>query len=108
MEFFAFGVSKLFEVIIQSELSELVLEVHPEVHIFDRVDDDVDELHARHHELDVKHFKVHEVFHERLEASLLAADVFEAVERRQNDFVPPLKITTTARKYYFTKFRFNE
>jgi len=81
VEFFAFGVSKLFEVIIKSELSELVLEMHPEVHVFDRVDDDVDELHARHHELDVEHLEVHEVLHECLEAPLLAADVFEAVKR---------------------------
>lgn len=29
-------------------LRELVLEVDPEVHVFHRVDHDVDELHARH------------------------------------------------------------
>lgn len=61
--------------------------MHSEVHIFDRVDDNVDELHARHHKLDVKHFEVHEVLHQRLEAPLLAADVFEAVESCQNDFM---------------------
>lgn len=41
------------------------------------------------HELDVEHFVVHKVVHQRLKAPFLAANIFEAVERFQNDLVTP-------------------
>lgn len=37
---------KFFEVIVQIELGEFVLQMHSEVHIFNTMNDDIDELHA--------------------------------------------------------------
>ena len=87
LQLFALRLAQFLEVVIQAQLRELVLQVDPKVHVLDRVDDDVDELHAGHHELDVEHIKVHKVLHERLEAVLVAANVLEAVEGAEDDLV---------------------
>lgn len=59
----------------------------PEVHVVDGVDDDVDELHASHHVLDLEGLRVDKVGEQRLEAVGLGHLQLEVVERRKNDVV---------------------
>lgn len=87
LQILALGVLELLEVLVEAELGELVLQVHPEVHVVDRVHDDIDELHARDHKLDVEVVVLGEVLHEGRKSSPLRADLLEVVERREDDLV---------------------
>ena len=49
------------KIIIEADFGEFVLQMDSEVHVFHRVDDDVDELHTCHHKVDVEHVVVLEV-----------------------------------------------
>ena len=67
LQLFALRLAQFLEVVIQAQLRELVLQVDPKVHVLDRVDDDVDELHAGHHELNLELLGVGEERDQRLE-----------------------------------------
>ena len=96
--------SELLEVLVEAELGELVLQVHPEVHVVDRVHDDIDELHARHHELDVEDVVLGEVLHEGRKSSPLRADLLEVVERREDDLVAALHQTNGREQLQYEGF----
>ncbi len=72
----------------QSPLALVV--THPEVHVLHGVHDNVDELHARNHELNLEGLRMRKVSHERLEAPGLAHLALEVVEGRQDDRVAAL------------------
>jgi len=73
---------KLLEILVQSELGELVLQMYPEVHIFDRMHDYIDELHTGDHEFYVKTVVLREICHKCRKSSPFGANFFKVVECR--------------------------
>lgn len=51
-------------------------------------------LSTRHHEFNVKHFIVHKVAHQCLKATFFTADIFETIERLEDDFVTTCEMST--------------
>lgn len=90
LQILAFRVPELLEILVQSELGELVLQMYPEVHILDRVHDYIDKLHTGDHEFYVKTVVLGEICHKCRESSPLGANFFEVIERRQDDLVAAL------------------
>lgn len=72
---------ELFEILVQTELGEFVLQVYPEIHVLDRMNNNVHELHTGDHELYMKTIILGEVCHERCESSPFRANLLEVVER---------------------------
>lgn len=85
LQVFRLRVSKfVLQILVQTQLSELVLQVNSKVHVLHRMHDYVHELHARHHEVNVEYLEVREVVHQSLEAIAFDQNFLEMVERVQN------------------------
>lgn len=96
---------KFLEILVQSEFREFVLQVYPEVHILDRMYNDIDELHTGDHEFYVEAVVLSEIRHERRESSPLAANLLEIIERRQNDLVATLHQADGSEQLQHESFR---
>jgi len=72
--------SEFLEVFIQSKFCKLVLQMYPEVHVFDRMYNNIDKLHAGDHKFYMKAVVLGEIRHERRESSPLRADFFKIIE----------------------------
>lgn len=81
---------KFLEVIVQAELGKLVLQMYPEVHVLDRMNDDVDELHTGDHKFYMEAVVLGEIRHKCRKSSPFGANFLEIIERRQNDLVAAL------------------
>ena len=68
-ESLALRVPQLEKVIVEADFGELILQMNPEIHVFHRMDDDVDELHAGDHEVDVEDVVVLEVMQQGFEST---------------------------------------
>lgn len=69
-------------------MRKLVLKMHAKVHILRGVHDNINELHASDHEVNVEIVLVgvaSKVVHERLESKRLGVHVLEVIERTQHD-----------------------
>lgn len=67
------------KVFIQSQQGEFILQVNPEIHVFHRVHHNVNELHARHHEIDVVVFAP-EIFHQLFKPGAFITNLHEVVK----------------------------
>jgi len=96
---------KLLEILIQSELRELILQMYPEVHIFDRMHDYIDELHTGDHEFYVKTIVLREIRHKCRKSSPLGANFFKVVKCRQDDLVATFYQADRSEKLQYQSFR---
>lgn len=80
LQIFALRVSKFLEIFIQSKFRKLVLQMYPEVHVLDRVHDNIDKLHTGDHKFYMKTIILSEIRHERRESSPLGTDFLKVVE----------------------------
>jgi hypothetical protein len=69
-------------------MSELVLQVNSKIHILRRMNDNINELHAGDHEINIKIELIRvspKIVHECFESINLLVDVLEIIECAQND-----------------------
>src|SRR5438105_3463329 len=91
LEVFGLGVSKfVFQVVIQSKLSKFVLKVYSKVHVFNRMDNNVDKLHTRDHKVNVKGIVVDKVVHKGLKAPPLSTLLLKMVKGSHDQLVTSL------------------
>lgn len=54
--------------------------MNTEIHVFHRMNYNIDKLHTRNHKFNMKYFIVDKIIHQRLESPSLMTDLFKVIE----------------------------